>query len=442
MPLLKPISGHNSTKNVVHYCTKKQRALAADYVNCCEVNRQGERVWEQMDNLRRDCGNDRPIKTKDKFGNAVHKRARTYEHIVLSPDPRDNISLDGLREITLDWTEKYFGDYQCAIYYHDDNENGIMHAHVIVNNTNLLTGRRVSREVAGRRWHDMVDDLQDMARERGLRAFTQTKANVDEAKESDGPSFVSETPFKTSQRNYGTKIERDIESTGRFSWKADIRQRIRCAYLLSSDADEFLEACGRFGLSVNPSKRKRQRMDWVFTHPVKETWRVSGARLGSDWSYYAIVRRLSFDAATGRPHPTKAMREALLRSVEQGYKDNGSTLIGITDDFTITAQRVADMLALCAAYDIRSLADFDGAAASAPDRADALRDAKKVAVSLEYLPDDRDKALGERRPWGAADGDRSGRRANGSAEESAGAERSAGEMGSVTMGARKESQER
>lgn len=402
MPIMKPISGHNSVKNAVNYCTKRQRALAADYVNCCEVNRHGERVWEQMDSLRHACGNDRPIKGKDKEGNEVLKRARTYEHIILSPDPRDRITLEGLRSITLDWVEKHFGSYQCAIYYHDDNDNGIMHAHIIVNNTNVETGRRVSREFAGKRWHHMVDDLQSMAHARGLRSFLQTSENRKEAAEAAAETKVSAAAFKTAQRDYGTKIERDIEASGRFSWKADIRQRIRCAYLISADADEFLEACSRFGLAVNVSKRKRKQIDWVFTHPVKETWRVSGARLGSDWSYYAITRRLTVGAA-GRRIPSQAMREALLKSVERGYKENGPTLIGITEDAAITAKRVADMLALCAAHDIRALEDFDSSMADSLDRADALQDAKAVAAALEYLPAKRDKVFGARNPWRAGE---------------------------------------
>lgn len=53
------------------------------------------------------------------------------------------MSLSQLRSVTMSWVEENFSDYEVAVVYHDDNEHRVPHAHVIVNNTNLVTGRRL-----------------------------------------------------------------------------------------------------------------------------------------------------------------------------------------------------------------------------------------------------------------------------------------------------------
>lgn len=45
--------------------------------------------------------------------------------------------------LTVEWASEHFPDHQVAIVYHDDNEGRIPHAHVVVNNTSLETGRRL-----------------------------------------------------------------------------------------------------------------------------------------------------------------------------------------------------------------------------------------------------------------------------------------------------------
>lgn len=61
----------------------------------------------------------------------------------MSPDPADKIGLERLRELSIAWAQKHFGEYQVAIVYHDDNEHRIPHAHIVVNNTNVETGKRL-----------------------------------------------------------------------------------------------------------------------------------------------------------------------------------------------------------------------------------------------------------------------------------------------------------
>ena len=85
-------------------------------------------------------------RTRAAFGNDAAwngHRARTWKHYILSPNPTDGIELPRLRGFATAWAKENFGDYEVAIVYHDDNEGRIPHAHVVVNNTNLATGRRI-----------------------------------------------------------------------------------------------------------------------------------------------------------------------------------------------------------------------------------------------------------------------------------------------------------
>ena len=160
MPMLKAINGHTGCSRIEDYLEKNGRALMRDFFNLSwdEVEDKGldtalknEVEWAlEMDALRHDYGNDTPWKGQ---------RAITFRHYVISPDPSDSIGLEGLRELTHAWVKKHFSDYQVAVIYHDDNKQRIPHAHVVVNNTNLATGRRLHIPNA----LDMNRSLQEIA---------------------------------------------------------------------------------------------------------------------------------------------------------------------------------------------------------------------------------------------------------------------------------------
>lgn len=94
MPLLKPISGHTSCKGVYRYLTKDGRALASDYLNLDMPEHERDAFdWAAaMDDTRTRWRNDTP------WGG---KPCRTYKHYVLSPDPKDHVGLDALRELAV-----------------------------------------------------------------------------------------------------------------------------------------------------------------------------------------------------------------------------------------------------------------------------------------------------------------------------------------------------
>ncbi|MBQ6395117.1 MAG: relaxase/mobilization nuclease domain-containing protein [Atopobiaceae bacterium] len=382
MPELKIKDGRSpSVRGCIAYLTRGGRAIASDYINCEEVDPDGRPVWKQMDDLRLDAGNGRP--------DGVHGNAapRTFEHIIISPDPRDDVDLATLQKLATTWARKYFGDYQVAIYYHEDNRGNIPHAHLVVNNTNVVSGERVSAKMRSGQLRRMNDDLQKMAAELGLRAFAGTDRNADEKARAKAP--------KKAGRNARTREELAIIAEGGYSWKEDIRQRMVCAVKLSRTESEFLESCSALGLTV----RENKRGDWVFSLDARETRQVSGKKLGSDYSRYGIERWLARERSSGKPkisfEAAERMRAALAPMASAG--GTAPSILGVIDGRRYTVGDVAGMLDLCEELDIRSMDDFHAASVGPmpKDERERLRASWRLARSLGHLPEHRQRIDGE-----------------------------------------------
>lgn len=167
MPAIKAISGHTGLAAARRYLERDGRALARDLLHFSRIDKAARQSgrgvdafeWDvAMDDTRRANGNDAPWRGRP---------ARTYKHYVLSPDPRDGVSLEELRKLAVCWAEESFPDFQVAIVYHDDNEGHVPHAHVVVNNTDLATGNRLRDPDPGL----LNGRLQAIARDMGLSHF-------------------------------------------------------------------------------------------------------------------------------------------------------------------------------------------------------------------------------------------------------------------------------
>lgn len=277
MPLLKPISGHTPCEGVYRYLTKGGRALAADYLNLDVPDREGSAFdWASaMDDTCSRWRNDTP------WGG---RPCRTYKHYVLSPDPRDHMSLDALRELTVAWAREHFGDYEVAIVYHDDNAGRIPHAHVVVNNTNIVTGRRLQDPDP----KELKHSLQRMSRERGLSDFDSAEERA---------SVQGRVRPRTLQAEHVRRAEREIAEKGGYSWVADIRARIRVARSVTRSEDEFRGLLRSLGVEVEDNSAKARRRDWVFSLSGHPTWRVSGESLGLGYGHESLTRGFSLGAA-------------------------------------------------------------------------------------------------------------------------------------------------
>ena len=211
MTYMKPISGHSSAKWIRYYLFKNDRALDRDFLNLTDRDWQGRSWAKVMDRTREIWGNNVARK---------NSKVRTYEHIIISLDEKDNgVELEDFRDFVNEWASKWFdsrgpegegiGRFEVAIAYHDDNtareaegEQGILHAHLVINNTDLETKRRIAGLLTTKVIQAMRADLQTMSLERGWHAFA-----------TDGKSYTkTEMDAKRLQVSRGKRLDRAMSA--------------------------------------------------------------------------------------------------------------------------------------------------------------------------------------------------------------------------------------
>ena len=266
--MLKTIAGHTSARGICRYLTRKNRALASDYINIDApdpAHPEAAFDWARaMDSTRRAFGNDLPWRGK---------RVRTYKHYVVSPDPRDGIGLEALRELATAWATEHFSEYEVAIVYHDDNEHGIPHAHVVVNNTNIETGRRLQDPDP----KALASSLQDIAERQGLSALRPPEpVGVSARAQRRNPRRAPEM----YRSEYVRRAEKELAERSEYSWTADIRARVRIARTVARNEAEFRSVLSSMGVTVTDNSPKAQRRDWIYVLADHPTRRISGERMG------------------------------------------------------------------------------------------------------------------------------------------------------------------
>lgn len=342
----------------------ESRALAWDYLN---VLPEEAAAWDRaMDEMRARHGHD--VAQKDR--KCIH-----YYHFVISPDPRDDIDLNKLRLLATEWAGRVFGrngddgilgNAMCAICYHDDNANHVPHAHVIVNCTNMSTGRKlhVSKKDNEERLPDLV---QEISEELGLSVF-DNKA----LRES-----------RTARRNrdlagLGIKLtptERALDREMRWSWKQEVREQVNVAKLCTYSEAQFRRQLADNGIEVRASKEAEG--EWVYalaSNPKRMSVRAD--RLGTGYSREQVGDfRARLINRFGPPAPGT---ELALDAARETVRRNVSTWIsGIRvvaeHDGPVDLSQVARVLDTSARH--RILSD-EGYAAAILDAEDALEAAR------------------------------------------------------------------
>lgn len=215
MTYLKILSGHSSAKWIRYYLFKNDRALDKDFLNLTDRDWKGRDWAKVMDRTREVFGNDKPVKKNTKV--------RTYEHMIISLDEKDDgVELEDFRDFVNEWASKWFdsrspegqgiGRFEVAIAYHDDNtareadgKQGILHAHIVINNTELETKRRISGLRTTKVVQAMRADLQTMSLERGWHAFA-----------TDGKSYTqAEMDAKGLKVSRGKRLDRAMSALDR-----------------------------------------------------------------------------------------------------------------------------------------------------------------------------------------------------------------------------------
>ena len=387
MPQVKAIAGHTDLGGVGHagrYLEYEKgedgtrapewgsRAVAHDFLNVRASSGPGDDVawYDQMDATRRAWGNDAPA---GKSG-----RARTYQQYVISPDPRDGCDLQTLRDVTMEWARRWFSDYEVAVVYHDANASRLLHAHVIVNNTNLETGRRIAPYLTRRRAAEINRSLQEIALRHGLRAYdseheSRTAGEMSAAGTSlDAPAGRGDRardrpPRARTRRSYDSKVETVLRSKGATPWKDDIRSAIDCALSVSASEAEFLSALANLGVEVTESRSKRRRgkPEWIYHHQSQRALgnrrECGGYRLGAMYTRASVERALALgfanmrQAARAVSAPAAPVDARTRHNIIRGLKVVGyGTRAG-----DVSIEEVSALLRFNAQHGIASYADYD-----------------------------------------------------------------------------------
>ena len=357
MPYVKFISGKRGTRRLARYLVKGGRDLARDFVNVLDIDREGTEWWQAMDAERAAAGNDTAAQ-----GGA----ARTYEHIIVSLDERDDVPLEDFRDYITGFASRWFtgggersiGEFQVAVVYHNDNvsraaagKDGILHAHIVVNNTDLENGRRLSPRLTNGVVRGMRKELNDRAHALGWRAFAGDGASYSPAEmaarglepaplkgfrwdRQAEPEWVKaevaelgrqpEKPVAaTTRRGTGVRkapigrsahmgtivlsdgTELEVPLSGRpaeptpeerrkgardgWTWKGDIRDRVDFALRISDNRHQFQSVLGALGVGMEAASDG----EVIFVHPDGNSKRVRGDTLGDGYTGEAVARALA-----------------------------------------------------------------------------------------------------------------------------------------------------
>jgi hypothetical protein len=360
MPFLGTINAHEPCGlRIQDYLEKRDgqnRALAHDFVNL----EQGEmqRDWAYfMDKTRHLCGNDTAWAGRD---------AITYAHFVISPDPRDGVDIDTLRSLAMEWVHEFFGtdtdrgslgSYEVAVVYHDDNENHVPHAHIIVNNTDLETGRRLHIDDKTNE-NTLPDRLQEMAAARSLSYFDNTLPEKERRKHD-------------AKGRYFTKAERVLLSKGYFSWKQDLCNNIQIARRTTDNEKDLLAEVSKLGIRVYEKDG-----DWIFCHPHNpDRWKAAGYRLGKNYAKDALLHSQEYDKKRGAGR-NPAVRKNVNGFVLQDFFE-GMELSAVYAHAT-TVSETAHTLKTNDDNNIRCMADYDRAMRSLAFRIKSTPDAPQA----------------------------------------------------------------
>lgn len=282
-------SAARRARGVEGYLNGASRSLATNTFNLFQ--RPGQTWGEAMDAARMMYA----------CGRAPRKGARTYMHIIISPDPKDEATLDQVRDLATAWVAEMFGSEdpaiatsQVAIEYHDDNAREIKHAHIVVNNVDVETGHAL--QISKDQWGFMASRLQELAWERGMRGFDASRESV-EPKKARRAQAEGRAP--RAERS-GTRPMPERKMGRSRSWKQNIREAVSLACNICDTPEEVIATLERSGIHCEPRRAKRVApgTEWVFYYPQpgvpneENKKRISSGRLGRKYTRQGIEEQI------------------------------------------------------------------------------------------------------------------------------------------------------
>lgn len=296
MTMLKTIPGHKTVYWIGRYLLYGERGCGA--YRALAVDSRGivddARFWREMDETRRAYG---------KFMASSKGRPREYYHFILSPDEADKATLEQVRELANRWVDENIEDgFQVAIVYHDDNDerieggkDGIVHAHVVVNSVNMLTGAKLQIGDAGKGVDEMADSVQRISEEIGLSAFD----NADRSYKRSRRGSRSEAPVAVRR-----KVERLVEKRGETSFKEEVRRAVDANVEASESMATLQARIAPYGFGIAAAA---SGIVYITPEGRRIGWRVLGTAYGRD-GLSGRLAKTSFAAIADAQHEGFARR--------------------------------------------------------------------------------------------------------------------------------------
>lgn len=175
---------------------------------------------------------------------------RRYYHFIISPAPSDNPTLEEIRALATSWAKENYSDGQWAIEYHDDNHNGILHAHVALNAYDPSSGNKIHR--SEKKVEREANSLNRICKNMGLTPMVDIKVDMGNAK---GKSFNRTAIVSTNQSRNFTKAELEMRNKGFAPWKDKLQEAIETTAPHCSDFNSFQAALRAQGIDSYINKR-------------------------------------------------------------------------------------------------------------------------------------------------------------------------------------------
>lgn len=365
MTLLKRFSGHTAVSaRIADYIMGAERErICAAYMNVPGAASMED--WAHvMDDTRARAGNDRACGSR---------RAVTYRHYIVSPDPGSGAGPEACMELARAWAAEFFGcefdatgacldhrdgaygNYEWCAIAHDDGANGIPHVHIVVNCTDTRTGRRLHMDNAQN--DALWDRLQALSEERGLPAMPDAKTHrrQEAADRRARERAIRKDAFLTAR-------ERRLIKEDGFCWKQQLRDLIATASYASADAGEFAAAMEACGVALTETVNPKGEPDYIYAHPSNPArYRASGYRLGVN-----RYTREAVECGIARSHYIEAyerdpaVRELVCAYIVRDILQEGGTARPMPEGGALSD--VADMMRFNAEFRIRRLEDYGACA--------------------------------------------------------------------------------
>lgn len=222
-----------------------------------------------------------------KYGPDAARHWRTYYHWTISPAPADHASASEVGEIAREWLETAWPSsegWQWIYSVHDDNAGGIMHAHIVLNAVNALTGRKAHIDVDGS--DRLADIVQKISASHGMGVLPLLSERRKRIRSGEIDRF------ETAQDVRMSPTEIAMRARGVRSWVAEIRDEIDRLVPECRSFKELVERMEADGFSV-----ERSRRGLGFRHPEScgSDKKVLAAKLGLRYTEAGLKGRVGCD---------------------------------------------------------------------------------------------------------------------------------------------------